>query len=260
LNLDHTLVEIRERPFLELLDLSLVVARGRPLPLLAAAMAGTVPFVILNALILPSEGPAVFGSLLLAYWMEAPLATAPLTLVLGALMFDERPTARGVLRKLVRGLGPLLVFQGLVRTICLPVYPLVLGRFGFVGEVILLERPRWWRAAGRSARLSRGRGGELIGQWHLQVAFGAAFVACAFFGSRALFGLMIDSDPTWEAPVEADLGSWRLTLAAWWAIWFFAVARFLVYIDQRVRTEGWEVMRRLRSAALALEERQRWDH
>ena len=86
MNYDHTLIVIRERSFLELLDLGMVVVRDRPTALGLAALAGIAPFAALNFWLLADvDFPRALWPLLLI--MEAPLATVPLTIVLGDLMF-----------------------------------------------------------------------------------------------------------------------------------------------------------------------------
>ena len=60
---------------------------------------------------------------------------------------------------------------------------------------------------------------------------------------------------------RALVGHFRGGLAqvgTWIAIAFFGVVRFLTYIDQRIRLEGWEVELRLRAAGAALEDPERW--
>ncbi len=86
MNYDHTLIVIRERSFLELLDLGMVVVRDRPAALGLAALAGIAPFAALNFWLLSDVNfsRALWPLLLI---MEAPWATAPLTIVLGDLMF-----------------------------------------------------------------------------------------------------------------------------------------------------------------------------
>ncbi len=49
---DRTLVQIRERSYLEVLDLALVVVRHRPLTLGLAALAGIAPFAAWNVWLL----------------------------------------------------------------------------------------------------------------------------------------------------------------------------------------------------------------
>jgi hypothetical protein len=51
----------------------------------------------------------------------------------------------------------------------------------------------------------------------------------------------------------ADTSGLRFQLGVWIAIAFFAVGRFLIYLDERIRGEGWEVRLRLQSAIRELE-------
>ena len=52
---------------------------------------------------------------LASFALEAPWATAPLTIVLGGLMFSARPTAAQVVRTLLRSLPALIFYQLIVR-------------------------------------------------------------------------------------------------------------------------------------------------
>lgn len=258
---DRTLVEIRERPLLDVLDLGFVVARGRPKALLAAAIAGIAPFAALNAWLFRASEDIPAGAVLLLLAFEAPLATAPLTVTLGALMFGQRPSFGRVAGTVLRSAFTLLIYQGLLRTSLL--FSMVLSllvpmHLAFQGEVILLERGRWWKVIRRSSDLCSGRRGELVLLAMLQVGFGAAFAAAAWVGGGSLLRALVGEDPSWEAPEGLDLSDPRFQLAFWVAASFFAVARFLLYIDQRIRLEGWEVELRLRAVGRSLEEERRW--
>jgi hypothetical protein len=257
---DQTLVQIRERSFLDLLDLALIVARRRPLPLAVSALLGIAPFAALNAWLVSLPSFPV-GMLIYLWVLEAPWATAPLTVMLGGLMFGERPRAGRVLATLARSLPPMLVYQGLVRGLLLIsgiFYVLVPTKLGFLNEVILLERGRWRDAVGRSSVLSRNRGGELFGQWLAQFFFGGIFALAFWLGTGAIGQALTKSDLTWEQPEWSDVLGVRFQLAVWLAIAFFAVARFLSYIDQRIRLEGWEIALRLRAVGKSLEDARRW--
>jgi hypothetical protein len=259
--LDRTLVQIRERPLLDLLDLGIVVARNRPAALLAAALAGIAPFAALNAWVfrVAADLPAIAILCLLAF--EVPLATAPLTVALGAMMFGHRPRFGTVARAVLAGAVPLLVYACFVRSFLaftVVLCPLVPMHLAFLNEVILLEKGRWRKVIGRSSSLGAGRRGELIRLMMLQIGFGAAFAAAAWIGGGSLVRALLGQDPTWEAPEGIDLADARFQVAFWIAAAFFAVARFLVYIDQRIRLEGWEVELRLRAVARSLEEARPW--
>ncbi len=257
---DRTLVEIRERSYLEVLDLALVVVRQWPLTLGLAAMVGIAPCAVFNAWLL-SDPEMPVGMLIYLLVLEAPWATAPLTVVLGGLMFGERPTMGQVVRTLARSFPSMFLFQFLVRAILMVTfffYFLVPTRLAFVDEVILLERGKWWSAARRSAALCGRRGGELFGQWLAQLVFGGWFVLCFWVGSGQLVQALTSTELTWDEPGWSDLRGIRASLGLWLTIAFFGVARFLGYIDQRIRQEGWEVELRLREVGRSLEDPRRW--
>jgi hypothetical protein len=256
---DRTLVQIRERQFLDVLDLAMVVVRERPLTLGITALVGIAPFAALNAWLmrLPDLPFILFVGLVA---LEIPWATAPLTVVLGGLMFDETPSPGRVARTLGRSFIPMIMYQLLVPAALMPMlftYLLVPSRLAFVNEVILLERSKWRSVVHRSAQLCEQRGGELFGQWLGKIVLGGLFVLAFWAGTGAIAQLLFTTELTWD-PTWADMFDARLHAGLWLAIAFFGVARFFCYIDQRIRLEGWEVALRLRVAGQALEEARRW--
>lgn len=258
--LDQTLIQIRERSFPDLLDLALVLVRNRPLTLGLAALAGIAPCVALNAWLArdPEFPPALFLVLLL---LEAPWATAPLTVVLGGMMFGETPSARQVAATIVRRLPALVAFQFVLRLLVVGtfvLYPVFPARLTFLNEVILLERGRYREVFRRCSTLSAARGSDLFGYWAAEVFFGALFVVCFWAGTGAIQNALVTSELTWDQPGWSDLYGPRFQLAVWLALAFFGVARFLTYIDQRIRLEGWEVKLRLQAVGRAMEEAGRW--
>ncbi len=257
---ERTLVQIRERSYLEVLDLALVVVRQWPLTLGLAAFVGIAPFAALNEWLLSDPEVPVW---LLVYLLvlEAPWATAPLTVVLGGLMFGDRPTMGRVVRTLARSFPSMFLFQFLARAFFMFaffLYFVVPARLAFLDEVILLERGKWWSAARRSAALCGTRGGELFGQWLAQLVFGGWFVLCFWLGTGQLVQALTRTEMTWDMPGWSDLRGIWAHLGIWLAIAFFGVARFLSYIDQRIRQEGWEVELRLREVGRSLEDSRRW--
>jgi hypothetical protein len=193
--------------------------------------------------------------------MEAPWATAPLTVVLGGLMFGDRPPAARVLRTLAAGLPAMVFYQLIVRgllTGSVLLYPLVPSRLAFLNEVILLERGKALAAVKRCSTLTGNRGGDFFGQWLAQAFFGLLFVVCFWFGTGAVVTSLTTSELTWDEPGWGDLYGFRCQFAVWLAVCFFGVARFLTYIDQRIRLEGWELKLRLQAVGRALEEASRW--
>lgn len=258
---DQTLVQIRERSYLDILDLALVVIRHRPATIGATAALGIAPWAALNAWLAVGSGEASATLQLALIALEAPMATAPLTIVLGGLMFGSRPRAGQVSATILRQLGPMLLYQVLLRGMLLGSIVLawlVPARFAFLNEVVLLERGRWWKAWSRCGDLSSDRGGELFGQWLAQMAFGSMLVLAFWVASARVLGVF-EGELTWVQPGMALVFNGWAILGIWVAMAFFAVARFLAYLDQRIRLEGWEVELRLRAVGRTMqEEREAW--
>jgi hypothetical protein len=256
---DQTLIAVRERSYLELLDIALLVVRHRPRSLAVAAMAGIAPFAALNFWLLSDpDVPRMAWPLLLFF--ESPWATAPLTLILGGLMFGQEPGAGTIARRLAVSTPSLILAHVLVRGLLLltVVFALLVpARFWFASEVILLEQVRGFHALGRCLDLSRARSGEFFGRWVGMIVLGLTFAVCFWVGTGAGISALFAAELTWDRPVLADFGGIRFQFGVWLAIAFFAVARFFVYIDQRIRSEGWELRLRLNAAARELERERR---
>jgi hypothetical protein len=255
-----TLINIRERTFLDLLDLSLLVIRRHPGKLALAAAAGIGPFAAINIwLIANPDLPRIVWPLLL--FAEAPWATLPLTLVLGGLMFDQAPGFRLILQRIVIAVPTLIMIQVILRGVLIAtaglLSTLILPRLWFANEVVLLEQAHGLKAVRRCGQLCSNREGSFFAQWLCQIAFGLAFALCFWLGTSAAVSALIESELTWDRPALSDFSGLRFQLGEWIAIAFFAVARFLIYIDQRIRTEGWELRLRLQAAASELDEARR---
>jgi hypothetical protein len=257
--IEQTLVPIRERSFLDILDLALVVLRRRPWALAVAAVAGCAPFAVLNEWLARTPDFPPFGFMYLVP-MEIPWATAPLTIVLGGLMFGTRPGAGKVASTLLKSAGPMLVFQVLLRGLLILFFllsPLIPTRLAFLDEVILLERGKWWEAYSRCGVLCGERGGELFMRALAQICFMSVFVLAFWWATELLSALLVGgwSWDDWEWP---SFAGWRVQAGLWLAVTHLAIVRFLSYLDLRIRLEGWEVELRLRQAGAMLENSQQW--
>jgi hypothetical protein len=252
---EQTRIRIRERSGLELLDLSLRVIRRWPRPIGLAAVAGIAPFAAVDAWLLATTElpvPLWLGLLVLQF----PWATAPLTVVLGGLLFGETPRVSQVVRRLANGFFAMILVQLIVRGLLLAtvlLYPIVPSRLAFTNEVILLERARGFRSLRRSWNLSRNREGDLFVSWLIHLAYGALFVVCFTLGTTVLARSIVQTETTWDSVWDTEMLGPRTQLAVWLAIAFFGVVRFLTYIDQRNRIEGWSVDLSLRAVGRALE-------
>ncbi len=253
--LNQTLVQIRERSLVDVLDLALVVVRRRGFTLALAAMLGITPFAAFNAWFFASLPELETGVPLCLWMIEAPLATAPLTVVLGALMFGQRVTAGKVLTSLLRALVSLVLANWFLRILLFFWIP---TRLTFVNEIILLERGKWWKILRRGGDLASRREGELFLLGVLQLILTYLFAFLFYVGMTRIGQALVADEMTWDTPASSAYTGWRFQLPIWLVVAFFAVVRFLIYIDQRIRLEGWEVELRLRAVGEAMEEARRW--
>ncbi len=232
------------------------VLRARPLVLTISALAGVLPCAALNYWLEsdPASSPAFFVFLLM---LETPFATAPLTVVLGDLMFNVPVTLRRVDRALRSGLPSLIATQLILRGVLLVTvvgYLFFPSRLAYLDEVILLERMRGFKVLRRAGALCRGLEGESFLSWVAQVALGTTFVLCFATGSSTIISALFGDELTWSRPRTGGLSGLLFQTAIWIAVAYFGAFRFLSYIDRRTRLEGWELELRLKAAGRALEE------
>jgi hypothetical protein len=254
---DRTLIQIRERSFLDLLDLTLYVVRARAAVLCLTALAGIAPWAALNYWLLSEpDFPTMAWIVLLV--LEVPWATAPLTLVLGDLMFEVPPRLPRIMKTLLVCLPALSVGQLLVRGTMLVFfifYPFMPAQYAFLNEVILLERVPAHRQFRRSRTLNRGFEGESFVRWLGQLFLGTSFALCFWMSASAMGSTLFGKELTWAKPSLSDASGVLFQAGVWIAVAFFGVYRFFAYIDRRIRLEGWELDLRLKSVARGLEAR-----
>ncbi|MFZ1933431.1 MAG: hypothetical protein WCB27_15325 [Thermoguttaceae bacterium] len=263
MQLDRNRIVIRERGWLDVLDLALRVTRVYAWPLLVTLAVGVVPFMLLNAWLLGGiaepdfDEPAPFAYL---WWMlilvlfEMPLATALATLYLGEAVFQERPRVRSLVGGLFRGLPQLFWFQVVLRAFLIPLVITWFVPFSvwpYMNEVILLERnPLRRRRRGqmttfrRSMALHGGNIGDLFARWLGSVGLGGLLFGSFWLTMQGLAGVLVS-----EWRLEGLTYTLYFPLALWMTIGYFTVARFLGYVDLRIRNEGWEVELMVRAEA-----------
>jgi hypothetical protein len=273
--LDKTSIAIRERGFLDILDLALRVIQGYAGPLAAAALVGIVPLALFNHWLLSGalvgnefdDLPAgyLWYMSLLIIW-EIPLATAPITLYLGQVLFLQPAKPRELYRALVAALPQLLVLQGLMRGlfVLLAIWGYLkeaddglLALLGFLlvmlwfflyafwpylNEIILLERNPLRRRKGGISTLGRTRAihahatSDLIGRWLLSTLIASVLIVAVWQSLVVLRSFL-----TFHEGFDRFSVSVLLVGATWLVVAFYAVVRFLSYLDLRIRTEGWEI-------------------
>lgn len=252
--LDRPLIAIRERSQVDLFDLALVLIRRRPAPILWATVGGVTPFVLLNAWLFRIGGERLAGLGLVLWWLEAPLALAPLTLVLGRMMFGQVPSSRQVLGRVLRSAGVLVGTHGILRFV--PIFWLP-PRLLFANEILLLEQGGWVNLWKRGGSLIIGREGELFFLDLVQILANGIMALTAYVGIGRLLQAVVAEPMTWDLGTSPAPTSLAFQVPLWAGAAFFTVVRFLTYIDQRIRLEGWEIELRLRAAGEAFAEARR---
>ena len=234
--LDQARVAICERSWLDNLDLALHVMRSGGMPLVLAALVGAVPMVLVNYAVMSSLREHQFYEELTfeSYWIslllvliEAPLATAPLTLFLGQANFVSRPSAGRIARDFFASLPQLLILQVAGRALL--IVPQLTAWLPFVfwpylNEVILLERNPLFGGRGeattlkRSSILHRNGSGDFL----------VRTVAGIFFAPLLLVALWVTEDSLLSAVLGYEAG-WTgqaiaLQCSLWLVVTFFTVA------------------------------------
>lgn len=251
---DAVRVAIRPRGILECLDLAVMFCGRRPLPVVAAAAIGAVPFIVLNRLLAAVLGPEETPPLAAILALEAAWASVPLTLYLGQSVFADRFSLRAALRDVAAALPALLVFQGLLRTVCLAVCvlaPVVFVAMYYLDQIILLERPPLAGVWARRSAINRGGLARVV---RLACIDGLLLASGTVLGTRllaAVASLWQGRGVGWGSPEELDLLTavltWHGQIAFWATCGFVTVFRFFTYLDGRIRREGWDVELRLRA-------------
>ncbi|UUO05251.1 hypothetical protein M4951_17945 [Blastopirellula sp. J2-11] len=272
---DKTQIAIRERGLLELFDLGLLVGKRYAARILVVTAAVAIPFMAINVALLWNLRPdlpsdvttAQYGLLMvLLIYIEAPLATSLVTLLLGDAMFHDKPDWKrmlsapfalvprmfwlvAMLRGVVPGMG--LVFLCTLEDgeawvfflfVLLAYVTVLRGVRPFLGEIILLDRnPMWAKDANtmtigrRSAALHNPNFGDMVIRAMastLAIPLAAAICLNIWALRGYLFGQW-----GWDAMMLDVL----LPISLWLVAAYMAVARFLSYLDLRIRREGWEV-------------------
>ncbi len=220
--LDNHRIVIRERGYLELLDLGLRVLRSQAGPFFLALLAGVGPFVVLNAWLLnraaavPAGGgpPWLFLFLMLiAVLWELPLATAPATMCLGRALFNQPLKAGQIAREFAQSLPQLIFYQVLLRGLLMAT---VAGSFVPFIRQSLLERSHspGTQSAMRAGRRGRNRyrpgsGVRCCIAVREAISSSAGFstmvigliLVAAFWGSLAAAARWLLNEQEWSGPV-----------------------------------------------------------
>ncbi len=261
MQLDRTRIMIRERGFLDILELSLKVIRHHAGPLALAFWGSVIPLMFANHWLLtsvfgmdlsvPEEQSWYVGVLLGMMLWEAPFATAFITLYLGQAMFIEAPSLRRLTADFSRSLPQLVVFQGMLRGASIfacgvPVLLLYLI-WPYLNEIILLERNGFDGTMNRLRVLHSKSSGLIVSRWLSAVSVGLVLIGSLTSSFTILREHLFDGQKAerWAFCVD-------LPLAIWIVLGLMTVARYLSYLDLRIRREGWEIELKMRAEAARL--------
>ncbi len=273
LQLDQNRIAIRQRDYVDILDLALKVIRTHAGPLGLALAAGVLPMALLNAWLLADYRepdfdlgfPATYMwyMMLLVIW-QSPLAMAPTTLYLGKALFVGRPELRTIARDFRDSLPQLLIYQVLVRAVMVwAIVPwfFLFAWWPYLNEIILLERNPFraktsrqistWR---RSRTLHAGQTGDLFARWLGSMVLGGLLLASIWCSIWCVRGMLVAE---WEW--AESMFTVYFPLALWRVVGYFSVARFLSYLDLRIGREGWEVELAMRAEQARLTRQLTWD-
>ena len=309
---DKTHIQIRNRTESELLDISLHVFRRFPIPILFSFLVLAIPLVLLNDLLLSHVLTLEFNTpqlvansiveqefttsdlnfktylylQIVLIITQAPIASILSTLMLSKLIFNEKPTIKGLIKDAKSCLWDILMAFGLRRCVLIIMGLLVLlldtessgraaimtfytltfltvllvrGNRPYTLEIILLERPGKDPAKGmtlsqRSKMLHTATGGNVMGRSMFGLLVGVLFSLC-LYGAITFFSISLFTE---SGTIESSVftARWLFPISCWLAVCYTSVVRFMNYIDTRILTEGWEAELKIRTEAYKLEQRQ----
>jgi hypothetical protein len=268
LQLDKTRIPVRERSYLELLDLALSVCREHGGALLLAALVGAAPMALVNDWLLRDLVPEVddldyegkvfsyfLFMLILVAW-QTPLATAPITLYLSEALFVDQPSPRRMAAIFFKMLPQLLLIQVVLRGVMVlfcVTWAVIYWLWPYLNELILLERNRLVRKGAGTSTLKRcnllhnRNTGDLFGRWCMGVLAGLLWILALWVGIYST-RLVLSGETIFDGTMYRVY----LPIATWFVVGYFTVVRFLSYLDLRIRNEGWEIELRMRAEAARL--------
>lgn len=315
MQLDNTRIAVRERGFLETLDLTLQVMRVFAPRLVPALLLGIVPFAIVDQLLIgwmwvePTElanildDPSAFMSMLLAYaflqddevtrfgwyylllvFFQAPAATIFAVSYLGGAVFQHERRLNEIASDVFKVFWPFfwtqLMLRGVIVIMVMPLFNLF-GEFNplieiviplfliifvaglrsvrpFINEIVVLERnpltskqPGAMTIGKRSKFLHENASGDLIAQWIGSCLISFIMLQITFWSLWLIYSVMFG---------DSQIAGWvpqhiLRPAALWIVVAYMSVARFLSYLDLRIRQEGWEVELLIKAEANRLQEK-----
>ena len=282
---DQTSIAIRERSSLEVFDLAANVLVRHLQPIMVLLFLNAMPFVVLDYCLIGWMTDVSFSvELSTAYYVavialivsQAQLGTCLITIFMGRVMFLEEHSIWTVLKQFLKRLPYFLYSQGILRValfavpvtmitaprdseeaylmafLGLPVIAfvglLVRAMRPFVPEVIYLEQTPLRSRSDLPSLSQRSRNLHMLAAASItmQSVLILLFAPLLLFSIHSVF-VMADSMFSIRANSDISLQPFYILISGWLVAGFFAVVRFLMYIDVRIRQEGWSVDLKFRS-------------
>jgi hypothetical protein len=248
-------VALRERSVLEVLDLLLLFVTTHRRAYAKVALVALVPSFAITWLASEAIGPGWGWALAIVLATGAEL---PFTALASRLVFDEKARARDAIKQALR-VAPLAVFTEMFSFVGVGVGTVIFVIPGlwaaattlYLPEAIVLEGATMGAAFTRSSRLSHSSFGEAAAGSLIRIAMPIAGAILADVAGRAIIGDLFEFPP--PASLFAQGTSTLALFGFWLAAPFVATARFLLYINCRTRTEGWDVQTKFAALALRAE-------
>ena len=275
---DQTSIAIRERSNLEIYDLAAIVMVRHIRPIMVLLLLNALPFALLDYYLVGwvTDVSFSYGFSTLYYTMmlaliatQAQLGTCLITIFMGRVMFMEEHSVRAVLRLFFKRLPYFLFSQGILRLALFAVLlawvtpheegPQIAGFwFGlimiaatgilvrslrpYLPEVIFLEQTPLKKKGDLPSLSERSKNLHSLASYSImwQFILMRVTVPLMLFAVHSVF-IMLDSMLSIRANSEQSLQPFYLLASGWFVAAFFAVVQFLMYINVRIRQEGWAV-------------------
>ncbi|MGO8998879.1 MAG: hypothetical protein ACLQVI_36605 [Polyangiaceae bacterium] len=246
MNVLEARVVLRDRTFLDVVDLTVrfCVRYG-------------AAYARLAAIVLPPAYLVTWGVATVSGWewgwtvaiLLSPFVAAPFTALASRLLFEPKAPVYEVLASTMTAM-PRLVAVRLLEALaiivtgsCFLVPAMwVLALSFYVNEVFVLERAHLAPGIARAQRLLSGQSGDAImGLLFLSALHLTAVLLGDLVGRSVLEDLLEITAPPSIFQAKGSV----IALGAFWGfVPFEATCRFLLYINARTRTEGWDVQTR----------------
>jgi hypothetical protein len=244
-------VALRERPLLDVLDLTFRFCAAHVLDYAKVSCAVVVPAFALSWAVARAGGWWLGW---MAVLVMTSFAGAPFVALASRLVFADEVSVREALGIALRAV-PRLTGVRILQLVGLGASLLLLGlpwlwagtSTLFVVEVIVLEQTSVGASLGRAQRIANAHFGTALMAMVLLALTPVAAAVLADVAGRELLQEMLEVRS--PRSMFADGGS-VLALLGWWlSMPMLATARFFVYLDIRTRAEGWDIQTRFAAIA-----------